>query len=174
MKFTNIEIIGPQIVELDCISDNRGFFARSFCANEFELNGLNGQIVQINTSFCEKKGTFRGLHYQIAPYGEVKFIRCISGEIIDVIVDMRLGSKTYLKSFSIVLSSKNRLAFYIPEGFAHAYMSLVDCSEVIYSTSQKYIPGAERGLRWDDPKLNLNLPFNPVLVSEKDLSHPFL
>lgn len=174
MKFSNIEIDGPRIIELDFISDNRGFFARAFCNDEFELNGLNRQIVQINTSFCEKKGTFRGLHYQVQPYGEVKFIRCISGKILDVIVDMRPESQTYLNSFSIVLSSENRLAFYIPEGFAHAYMSLVDSSEVLYSTSQKYIPGAERGLRWDDPKLDLNLPFNPVLVSEKDLSHPYL
>jgi dTDP-4-dehydrorhamnose 3,5-epimerase len=174
MKFTNIEIVGPQIIELDSISDNRGFFARAFCTNEFELNGLNGHIVQINTSFCQKKGTFRGLHYQVTPYEEVKFIRCISGEILDVIVDMRPDSLTYLKSFNIILSSENRRAFYIPGGFAHAYMSLTDASEVLYSTSQKYIPGAERGLRWDDPKINLNLPFNPVLVSEKDLSHPFL
>jgi dTDP-4-dehydrorhamnose 3,5-epimerase len=174
MKFTNIEIVGPRIIELDYIFDNRGFFARAFCNDEFKLNDLNGQIAQINTSFCEKKGTFRGLHYQVAPYGEVKFIRCISGEVLDIIVDMRPDSKAYLKSFSVVLSSENRLAFYIPEGFAHAYMSLTDSSEVLYSTSQKYIPGAERGIRWDDPKINLNLPFGPNLVSEKDLSHPFL
>ena len=174
MKFRNVEIEGPLIVELDPVTDFRGFFARVYCTNEFRVHGLNDHIEQINTSFCEKKGTLRGLHYQVAPFGEVKFIRCISGEVLDIIVDMRVESKTYLKSLTFVLSSVNRLALYIPEGFAHAYMSLVDGSEVLYSTSQRYIPDAERGLRWDDPKLNLVLPFDPVVVSSKDMSHPLL
>jgi dTDP-4-dehydrorhamnose 3,5-epimerase len=172
MKFSKIEIIGPIVVELNTLNDDRGFFARQFCLEEFKEEGLNPTVMQINTSFCEKKGTLRGLHYQNEPYGEVKFLRCISGEIIDFVVDVRPDSATYLKSFSIVLSSKNRIAIYVPEGFAHGYMSLSDHSEVIYTSSQKYIPGFEKGIRWNDPSINLNLPFEPLLVSDKDLAHP--
>jgi dTDP-4-dehydrorhamnose 3,5-epimerase len=172
MKFTKLKIEGPRIVELDLVNDFRGFFARQFCRDEFESEGLNSSIMQINTSFCRKKGTLRGLHYQLAPYGEVKFLRCISGEIIDILVDMRRDSLTYLQSFSIVLSSKNRIAIYVPEGFAHGYMSLTNNAEVFYLSSQKYIPGVEKGIRWNDPSIKLELPFQPIIVSEKDLSHP--
>ena len=172
MKFTKIEIEGPRIVELQRLEDDRGFFARQFCVDEFQKEGLNSTILQINTSICLKKGTLRGLHYQIEPYGEVKFLRCISGKIIDFLVDIRPNSLTYLKSFSIELTPENRLGMYIPEGFAHGYMSLTDNAEVIYSSSQKYIPGVERGIRWDDPSINLDLPFSPSVVSIKDLSHP--
>jgi dTDP-4-dehydrorhamnose 3,5-epimerase len=174
MKFTKIDIEGPRIVELNKLEDERGFFARQFCIEEFKEQGLNSSVIQINTSLCLKKGTLRGLHYQIEPYGEVKFLRCISGKIIDFMVDVRPSSITYLKSFSIELSFENRIGIYVPEGFAHGYMSLTDNAEVIYSSSQNYVPGVERGIRWDDPSINLDLPFSPILVSEKDLSHPFL
>jgi len=172
MKFTKIEIEGPRIIELNTLEDDRGFFARQFCVDEFEKEGLNPNILQINTSTCLKKGTLRGLHYQIEPYGEVKFLRCISGKIIDFLVDVRPNSSTYLKSFSIELTSENRLGMYIPVGFAHGYMSLTDNAEVIYSSSQKYIQGVERGIRWNDPSIKLDLPFNPCIVSSKDISHP--
>jgi dTDP-4-dehydrorhamnose 3,5-epimerase len=172
MKFTKIEIEGPRIIELNTLEDDRGFFARQFCVDEFEKEGLNPTILQINTSNCLKKGTLRGLHYQIEPYGEVKFLRCISGKIVDFLVDVRPNSLSYLKSFSIELTSENRLGMYIPVGFAHGYMSLTDNAEVIYSSSQKYIPGVERGIRWDDPSINLDIPFSPSIVSIKDLSHP--
>tara|TARA_B110000902_G_C13990972_1_gene468832 strand:+ start:179 stop:703 length:525 start_codon:yes stop_codon:yes gene_type:complete len=171
MKFTKIEIEGPRIVELNPLEDDRGFFARQFCFDEFEKEGLNPTILQINTSKSLKKGTLRGLHYQIEPFGEVKFLRCISGKIIDFLVDVRPNSLSYLKSFSIELTAENRLGMYIPEGFAHGYMSLTDNAEVIYSSSQMYIPGVERGIRWDDPSINLDLPFSPSIVSIKDLSH---
>jgi dTDP-4-dehydrorhamnose 3,5-epimerase len=171
MKFSKIEIDGPRIVELNRLGDDRGFFARQFCVDEFNKEGLNSSILQINTSYCFKKGTLRGLHYQIEPYAEVKFIRCISGKILDILVDMRPSSITYLKSFSIELSSDNRLGMYIPEGFAHGYMSLIDNSEVLYSSSQNYIPGVEKGIRWDDPSIQLDLPFIPSVVSIKDRSH---
>ena len=172
MIFTKIEIEGPRIIELDSLADDRGLFARQFCVDEFEKEGLNSTILQINTSSCLKKGTLRGLHYQIDPYGEVKFLRCISGKVIDFLVDVRPNSSSYLKSFSIELTSVNRLGMYIPVGFAHGYMSLTDNAEVIYSSSQKYIPGVERGVRWNDPSIELNLPFDPLLVSSKDLLHP--
>jgi dTDP-4-dehydrorhamnose 3,5-epimerase len=172
MKFTKIEIEGPRIVELNKIEDQRGFFARQYCADEFNLEGLNSIVEQINTSNCIKKGTLRGFHYQLEPYGEVKFIRCITGKILDIIIDVRTDSKTYLKSFSIELTSENRIGMYIPVGFAHAYMSLNDNSEVIYTSSQKYIAGVEKGIRWNDPSLNLQLPFEPIIVSEKDMNHP--
>jgi dTDP-4-dehydrorhamnose 3,5-epimerase len=172
MKFTKIEIEGPRIIELNTLNDDRGFFARQFCSDEFENEGLSPRILQINTSHCLKKGTLRGLHYQIEPYGEVKFLRCISGKVVDFLVDIRPNSLTYLKSYSIELTSQNRLGMYIPVGFAHGYMSLTDNAEVIYSSSQKYIPGVERGIRWDDPSINLVLPFKPSIVSIKDLSHP--
>jgi dTDP-4-dehydrorhamnose 3,5-epimerase len=172
MRFSKIEMDGPRIVELNTLNDERGFFARQFCIEEFNEEGLNPSLMQINTSFCGKKGTLRGLHYQLEPYAEVKFLRCISGEIIDFMVDIRPESATYLQSFSILLSSKNRIAIYVPEGFAHGYMSLTDNAEVIYTSSQKYIPGVEKGIRWNDPSIKLNLPFDPMIVSEKDLSHP--
>lgn len=172
MRFSKIEMEGPRIVELNTLNDDRGFFARQFCTEEFNEEGLNPTVVQINTSFCEKKGTLRGLHYQLEPYAEVKFLRCISGQIIDFMLDIRPESSTYLQSFSILLSSKNRIAIYVPEGFAHGYMSLTDNAEVIYTSSQKYIPGVEKGIRWNDPSIKLNLPFDPLLVSDKDLSHP--
>ncbi len=174
MKFTKINIEGPRVVELNYINDNRGFFARLFCEDEFKVEGLNPTIAQINTSYCVKAKTLRGLHYQTEPYGEVKFLRCIAGEIIDFIVDVRTDSRTYLQSFSVTLSASNRLAIYVPVGFAHGYMSLTDNAEVIYSSSQKYIPGYERGIRWNDPSINLDLPFDPIIVSEKDLLHPLL
>ena len=172
MKFTKIEIEGPRIIELRKLEDDRGFFARQFCVDEFEDEGLNPSISQINTSNCIKKGTLRGLHYQIEPFGEAKFLRCISGKIIDFIVDVRPGSRTYLKTFSIELTFENRLGIYIPVGFAHGYMSLTDNVEVIYLSSQKYIPGVERGICWNDPSIHLDLPFEPSIVSCKDLSHP--
>jgi dTDP-4-dehydrorhamnose 3,5-epimerase len=172
MKFTKIEIDGPRIVELNKLEDERGFFARQYCVEEFKAEGLNHIIEQINTSNCFKKGTLRGFHYQLEPYGEVKFIRCISGKVLDIIIDVRPESKTYLKSFSIELSPENRVGMYIPVGFAHAYMSLIDNSEVIYTSSQKYIAGVEKGIRWNDPSLNLQLPFDPIIVSIKDMNHP--
>ncbi len=172
MKFTKIDIDGPRIVELNKIEDDRGFFARQYCVDEFKNEGLNHVVEQINTSSCFKKGTLRGFHYQMEPYGEVKFIRCISGKILDIIIDVRPASKTYLKSFSIELTPENRIGMYIPVGFAHAYMSLIDNSEVIYTSSQKYIAGVEKGIRWNDPSLNLQLPFEPVSVSIKDMNHP--
>jgi dTDP-4-dehydrorhamnose 3,5-epimerase len=172
MKFTKIGLEGPRIVELCPVSDSRGFFSRQFCVDEFIAEGLNPTIMQFNTSYCEKKGTLRGLHFQVEPYGEIKFLRCIAGEIVDFIVDVRPDSVTYLQSYSIVLSSKNRLAIYVPVGFAHGYMSLTDHAEVLYTSSQKYIPGFEKGIRWNDPSIKLVLPFAPTIVSEKDLSHP--
>lgn len=172
MIFTKIEIEGPRIVELNSLEDERGFFARQFCVDEFEKEGLISSILQINTSNCLKKGTLRGLHYQIEPFGEVKFLRCISGKVIDFLVDVRPDSQTYLQSFSIELTSENRLGMYIPVGFAHGYMSLTDNAEVIYTSSQKYIPGVEMGIRWNDPSIQLDLPFKPTIISSKDLSHP--
>ena len=174
MIFTETHLRGAYVVELQEISDDRGFFARAFCADEFENHGLKPGIAQINLSSNAKKGTVRGLHYQQAPATEAKFMRCISGAIYDVIVDMRPGSDTYLQHFGIELSAKNRRALYVPEVFAHGYLALTDGAQAFYSASEFYTPGVERGIRYDDPALNIQWPEPVVIVSEKDAGWPLL
>lgn len=174
MQFIETELKGAYVISLDTRSDHRGFFARIFCQQELKEYGLNPNIVQCNLSFNQKKGTLRGLHYQQPPATEAKLIRCIRGAIYDVIVDMRPNSPTYLKSFGIELSADNRRALYVPEMFAHGYQALEDGAEALYSVSEFYTPGVERGLRYDDPVLGIDWPLPAVEVSEKDLSWPLL
>jgi dTDP-4-dehydrorhamnose 3,5-epimerase len=174
MKFTETKLQGAFILELEHRSDNRGFFARTFCQKEFEAHGLNPNVAQSNLSFNEKAGTLRGLHYQTPPAIEAKLFRCIKGAIYDVIVDMRPDSPTYLQHFGIELSADNHLALYVPEMFAHGYQALQDGTEVLYQVSEFYTPGVEKGLRYDDPALGINWPMPATVVSEKDLSWPLL
>ena len=168
MLFKPTKLKGSFLVNLEKFDDKRGFFSRYWCKNEYSELGLNEEIKQINNSFNAKKGTLRGLHFQYPPKSEVKIVRCIAGSIWDVIVDIRLNSPTYGQYFGVELSSDNRTMLYIPEGFAHGFISLVDNSEILYLSSQFYNYKSEGGLRWDDPFHGINWPLNPIYVSNKD------
>jgi dTDP-4-dehydrorhamnose 3,5-epimerase len=174
MKFFDTSLRGAFIVEPEPLKDERGFFARVFCKNEFSEIGHTGEFVQINHSMNVAKGTVRGLHYQIPPYAEIKLVRCISGKVFDVIIDLREGSKTFLKFFSIELSSENMKMIYIPAGFAHGFQTLTDNAQLIYHHTAFYTPGYERGLHFKDPLLNINWPLAPVNLSERDKNHTLL
>lgn len=174
MKFTNTPLAGAKIVELDRHEDSRGFFARAFCKQEFSSAGLNGEVVQANLSYNQHKGTIRGMHYQIAPALENKFVRCIQGSIIDVIVDLRKDSSTYLQHISVELSAHNRRALFVPENFAHGFQTLESDTEVLYLVSGYYTPEYERGLRFSDPALSIQWPLPADHVSDKDQQWPYL
>jgi len=172
MIFTETKLKGAFVVEVKKLEDERGFFGRAWCQEEFEAHGIKTKICQINTSFSKKKGTIRGMHYQVDPYQEAKFIRCTKGKIFDVMVDLRPDSPTFLQSVGNELSEDNYKMVYIPENFAHGFVTLLDNCEVYYPTSQFYTPGAERGMRWNDPAINIEWPIDIVHASEKDESHP--
>ena len=174
MKFQTTPISGVAVVDLNKLEDERGFFARAFCSAEFERQGLNNNIVQANTSFNHYAGTLRGMHYQIAPALETKFVRCISGAIHDVIVDLRPDSPTYREHFGIELSAANRTALFVPANFAHGYITLEDNSEVLYLVSNSYMPDCERGLRHNDPALEIQWPKVVEHISDKDTQWPLL
>lgn len=175
MIFTQTKLKGAYVIELERITDSRGFFARGFCMEEFAKHGLVNQVVQTNISYNMKAGTIRGLHYQVKPYEEVKFTRCIKGKVFDVIVDLRRGSKTFGQYFSIELSDTNNIALYVPANFAHGYMSLEDDTMFMYNVSCSYTPNSERLLRWDDPEININWPIRDnVILSDKDRHAPGL
>ena len=154
--------------------DERGLFARAFCAREFAAQGLETSYVQANISTNARAGTVRGLHFQRAPHAEVKLVRCVKGAIYDVIVDMREGSQTYRRSFGAELSDENGLMMYVPKGFAHGYQALADSASVFYMVSAFYAPQAEGGLRFDDPKLAIKWPRAVSDVSDKDARWPLL
>jgi len=168
MKFVETPLSDAWIIETDYITDDRGFFARSFCAKEFEQHGLKPAIVQGNMSYNHKKGTLRGLHFQTAPAAETKLVRCTHGSIYDVIVDVRPQSPTYLQHFGIELTAQNRRALYVPEMFAHGYLTLTDDAEVNYLVSEFYAPGVEAGYRYDDPSLGIKWPVEVDVISDKD------
>jgi len=172
MKFTETILKGSFIITPDLMEDERGFFARAFCRNEFEEQGLNPNLVQSNISFNETKGTMRGMHYQAGPHAEVKLVRCTAGAIYDVIVDLRLESPTYRQWFSTELTEKNHRLLYVPEGFAHGYQTLTPQTEVFYQVSAFYHRASERGIRWDDPTFGIEWPLPVTVVSKKDASHP--
>jgi dTDP-4-dehydrorhamnose 3,5-epimerase len=174
MKFSETSLRGAFVVQPDPFKDDRGFFARVFCKKEFSEIGHEGEFVQINHSMNTTKGTIRGLHYQIPPYAEIKLVRCISGKVFDVIVDLREGSATYLKFFSVELSDENMKMIYIPSGFAHGFQTLTDNAQLIYHHTAFYTPGFEGGINFRDPALKINWPFPPVNLSERDKSHKFL
>lgn len=173
MIFKETRLKGAFIVEPEKIEDNRGFFARAWCKREFETNGLNPNLLQSNISFNKAKRTLRGMHYQVAPREEVKLVRCTKGAIFDVIIDLRTDSPTYLKWIGVELTSYNHWMLYVPENFAHGYLTLTDDSEVFYHVSQFYSPDHERGIRWDDPVLAIDWPIDRnLIISEKDNSWP--
>jgi dTDP-4-dehydrorhamnose 3,5-epimerase len=172
MKFVALPFAGPFLVELERREDDRGFFARAFCRREFEEHGLNHNLVQCNLSFNHKRATLRGMHYQLAPYQEVKLVRCFRGAIYDVIVDLRPSSPTFKQWLGVRLDEDNRAMLYVPEGFAHGYITLADSCEVFYQVSEFYHPESERGVRWNDPAFQIEWPLEPLIVSDKDRSYP--
>lgn len=174
MKFEELEVEGAYVIEPEPRTDERGAFARVFCAEEFAARGLRATLVQTNLSTNVATGTLRGLHLQVAPAEEAKLVRCIRGAAFDAIVDLRPGSPTYRRAAGVELSAANRLATYVPEGCAHGYLALEDGTEVLYSTTAPYAPDCERGVRFDDPALALRWPIPVTSVSDKDRTWPLL
>jgi len=170
MKFINTPLSGSYLIDLEIKSDERGFFARYFCEKEFNKNGLNTKWVQINNSLSNKKGTLRGLHFQSEPKSEVKLVRCIQGAIWDVIVDVRKNSNTFGKWFGAEITSKNRTMMYVPEGFAHGFITLEPNTEIIYLVSEFYSLEDENTILWNDQSIDINWPINPKIISNKDLN----
>jgi dTDP-4-dehydrorhamnose 3,5-epimerase len=172
MKFTETELKGAFIVEIEKLSDDRGFFARSWCLKEFEAHGLTSRVVQSNVSYNIKKGTLRGMHYQIAPYQESKLIRCTRGAIYDVIIDLRPESPTYKQWTGLELTADNRTMLFVPEDFAHGFMTLADDTEITYQVSQFYTPRSEKGIRFNDPLFRIQWPLDVSVISDKDRQWP--
>lgn len=173
MKYIRTEVEGCRIVALEPRGDDRGFFARVWCAGEQRGEGLEASVAQINLSHCGAAGTIRGLHWQVDPHGEAKFSRCIAGRVFDVCVDVRPGSPSFGRWAGVELTSVNRLALHVPAGCAHGYQALDDGSELLYLASTPYVPAAERGIRWDDPAFAIEWPIRSnVNVSDKDRSWP--
>jgi dTDP-4-dehydrorhamnose 3,5-epimerase len=173
MIFIETKLPGAYIITLQKTEDSRGSFARAWCQKEFAARGLNPNVVQCNLSFSPKKGTLRGMHYQVAPYEEAKLIRCLKGAIYDVIIDLRPTSSTYLQWAGVELTAENHQLFYVPEGSAHGFQTLCDNTEVFYQVSQFYQPGAERGVRWNDPAFGIMWPETEHrLLSVKDQNWP--
>jgi len=172
MKFTPTRLPGAFVIDLEKIEDSRGFFARSWCKREFEAQGLNSQLVQCDISFSPKKGTLRGMHYQVKPFEETKLVRCTMGSIYDVIVDIRPDSSTFGQHFALILSSDNRRMLYVPEGFAHGFLTLSDNTEVFYQMSEFYSPDHARGFRWNDPAFAIEWPGEVLVLSDRDRDYP--
>lgn len=168
MIFNETHLLGAFLIDLEKKEDERGFFARYYCKDEFLNYNLEVNWTQINNSLSLRKGTLRGLHFQQEPHSEVKLVRCIRGAVWDVIVDIRLNSLSYGKWFAAELNADNRKMMYVPKGFAHGFISLLDNSEVLYMVSEFYSPKFERTLRWDDKFHGINWPITPKLISEKD------
>ena len=172
MLFHPTPLSGSCVVEVDPHADARGFFARSYCEREFAARGLATRYPQASLSWNDRAGTLRGMHWQMAPRAEAKLVRCTAGAIYDVIVDLRRGSPTCLRWFGIELSARNRRALYVPEGFAHGFLTLADGSEVSYWMSESFAPELARGLRFDDPRLGIEWPAPPRVISERDRTLP--
>ena len=172
MFFHETKLKGAFVIELDRKEDARGFFARTFARKEFEQRGLNPDCVQSNISYNKIKGTFRGMHYQVSPYAEVKLIRCSRGCLYDVIIDLRSDSPTFKQWFGIELSERNFKMLYIPEGFAHGFISLEDETDICYQVSKPYAPGYDRGVRYNDPAFGIQWPAEIKVITDKDKTWP--
>ena len=171
MKFVPATLRGAFRIEREPIEDSRGFFARTWCAEEAAAHGLNSRVAQCSVSFNARKGTLRGMHFQIAPHQEAKVVRCTRGAMTDVIIDLRPASPTYKKWEAFELTEHNRTALYIPEGFAHGFQTLLDETEVLYQMSEFYAPGAARGVRWNDPAFGITWPLPNPILSPKDAAY---
>lgn len=174
MMFSETPLPGAYIVDIEPARDSRGLFARVFCRDEMALRGLAADLAQCSTSFNEKAGTLRGMHFQAEPHAEEKLVRCTAGAIFDAIVDIRPGSRTFRRWFGLELSAENRRALYVPKGFAHGFLTLAEASEVLYMISVPYAPGSARGFRWDDPAIGIEWPRSPQVIAERDAAYPFL
>ena len=172
MIFQDTGLEGLVLVELESVSDERGTFARTFDAAEWEARGMCARVLQCNLSRNVRRGTLRGLHYQEAPHGETKLVRCSRGAIFDVAVDLRRDSPTFLRWFGAELSGENGRMLHIPAGFAHGFLTLADDSEVLYQMSDVYVPEAARGVRWDDAAFAIEWPGPPAVISERDRNYP--
>jgi dTDP-4-dehydrorhamnose 3,5-epimerase len=172
MRFIETPLQDAFILELEERQDERGFFARTFCAREFEEHGLKPTVAQCNVSFNHKRGTLRGMHYQALPAAETKLVRCTQGAIYDVIIDLRPDSPTYLAHFGVELTAENRRSLYVPELFAHGYQTLTDAAEVAYQVGEFYTPGFEHGLRYCDPAFGIEWPLPVSVISGKDAAWP--
>ena len=172
MIFTETALPGAYVIDLEPLADERGFFARIWCAREFAARGLESRLVQSSVSVNTRRGTLRGIHYQAPPHAEVKLVRCTRGAVFDVIIDLRPDSATYLRPFGIELTAENRLALYIPKGFAHGFQTVVDDTEVFYHMSEVYVAAAGRGLRWNDPTFGVPWPIVPPILLARDATYP--
>jgi len=172
VKFYETELAGAFVIDIEPREDSRGFFARTWCKNELEQHGLNTNVVQANMSYNTLKGTLRGMHYQVAPYAETKLVRCTRGAIYDVIVDLRPESATYKRWIGVELTADNRRALYVPEGFGHGFITLEDNTDVMYQVTAFYTPGAEGGLRYNDPAFGIEWPIPMAVISDKDATWP--
>jgi dTDP-4-dehydrorhamnose 3,5-epimerase len=168
MTFDETPIPGAWLVGLERRGDERGFFARLFCAEEFGAHGLATSFVQVNNSLSVERGTLRGMHYQLPPAAEVKLVRCVRGALLDVVLDLRPDSPTFKSWYGAELSAENRLMMYVPEGCAHGLLTLEPDTEAVYFVTAPYSPEHERGVRWNDPEFGIEWPFEPSLLSDKD------
>lgn len=171
MIFTETKLKGAFIIEQEPRIDHRGFFSRTFCAQEFEKHGLESNMVQSNLSYSKEKYTLRGMHFQTNGHEEVKLVRCTKGKILDTIVDLRPESATYCESISVELTPENFRMLYVPRGFAHGFLTLEEDSEIFYQVSAFYSQENERGVRWNDPAFNIDWPVKNPILSEKDKNH---
>ena len=174
MKFHPTPLSGAYLIELEPFEDERGLFARTYCKKEFAEIGHSAEFVQFNFSVSNEKGTLRGLHYQAAPKAEIKLLRCIQGAVFDVIVDIRKDSDMFQKWFGAELSEENKLSMYVPEGFAHGFITLTDNVQLIYHHTEFYSPENYRGIRWNDPAVGIDWPFQPVVITGKDSALPLI
>jgi dTDP-4-dehydrorhamnose 3,5-epimerase len=172
--FTETKLKGAYVIDIDRKEDARGFFARAFCQEEFKKHGLKPIVAQMNIAYNRKRGTIRGMHFQYPPAAETKLVRCTRGAMLDIIVDLRPDSPTYLQHISIELNADNQCALYVPERFAHGYQVLQDNTDTSYMVGEFYTPSAEGGLMYDEPRLGLSWPLHITIVSEKDQKFPRL
>jgi dTDP-4-dehydrorhamnose 3,5-epimerase len=170
--FTETALRGAFVIEPERLEDQRGFFARVWCARELEAHGLDARLVQCSISFNKRKGTLRGMHYQVAPAAETKLVRCTAGAMLDVIIDLRPDSPTFTRHVAVVLSPENRKTVYVPAGFAHGFQTLADDTEAFYQMSEFHSPGHARGVRWDDPAFGIRWPDDERIIVERDRTYP--
>jgi dTDP-4-dehydrorhamnose 3,5-epimerase len=173
MIFSETKFLGVYIIEIEKYEDERGFFARTWDKNQIKEMGLDDNIIQSSMSYNRKKGTIRGMHYQIKPFEETKLVRCTKGKIFDVIIDLRKDSKTFKKWISIELSENNHRTLYIPKGFAHGFQTLEDNTEIIYDISQTYNPEYSKGIKWNDKIIGIKWPLEVTMISKKDSMNPY-
>ncbi len=172
MKFAETELSGAYVIESEPFCDERGSFARTFCSHEFREHGLEDNMVQSNLSVSKPRYTLRGLHYQIDGAEEAKLVRCVRGEMLDVIVDLRKMSSTFCRHIRVVLNESNNRMLYVPPGFAHSFITLTENCHVFYQVSNFYTPGKEEGIRWNDPCIGIEWPTDAPIISEKDSGWP--